>query len=424
MRRLVVTGCGLVTPLGCGVQPVWRRLLAGRSGIRRLPDSIVGDVPSKIAGVVPDKAEDPDAGFDPLPLAPAKEMRHMDRFIQFALMAADEAIRQSGWTASTDEQRNRTATIIASGIGGFHTMMQATRTVDTAGARKLSPFTVPGFLVNMAGAQISIRHGFQGPIGAPVTACAASIQAIADGARLIRNGEADVAVCGGSESCIERVSLGSFAAARALSTRYNDTPEKASRPFDMARDGFVMSEGSAVLVIEALDHAIARGAAPLAEVLGYGTTADAHHIAAAPPDANGLQRCMQIALQSARVAPDVVEYINAHATSTPLGDAAELTAIRSVFGENAKLSVSSTKSSTGHLLGAAGATAAIFVIQALLHGVLPFTLNLHELDPAAGDIHVIGGEPLQRAIGCAMLNGFGFGGVNASLLLKGWPGAQ
>jgi len=424
MRRLVVTGCGLVTPLGCGVQPVWRRLLTGRSGIRRLPDSIVGDVPSKIAGVVPDKAEDPDAGFDPLPLAPAKEMRHMDRFIQFALMAADEAIRQSGWTASTDEQRNRTATIIASGIGGFHTMMQATRTVDTAGARKLSPFTVPGFLVNMAGAQISIRHGFQGPIGAPVTACAASIQAIADGARLIRNGEADVAVCGGSESCIERVSLGSFAAARALSTRYNDTPEKASRPFDMARDGFVMSEGSAVLVIEALDHAIARGAAPLAEVLGYGTTADAHHIAAAPPDANGLQRCMQIALQSARVAPDVVEYINAHATSTPLGDAAELTAIRSVFGENAKLSVSSTKSSTGHLLGAAGATAAIFVIQALLHGVLPFTLNLHELDPAAGDIHVIGGEPLQRAIGCAMLNGFGFGGVNASLLLKGWPGAQ
>ncbi|HET7679545.1 MAG TPA: beta-ketoacyl-ACP synthase II [Xanthobacteraceae bacterium] len=420
MRRIVVSGCGLVTPLGCGVEHVWRRLLAGRSGIRRLPDALVADIATKIAGVIPSKDEDPEAGYDPAQCVSLKEKRQMDRFIQLAITAANEAITQAAWFPATEEQRGRTATVVASGIGGFQTMMQATRTTDTRGVRKLSPFTVPAFLVNLASGQISIRHGFRGPIGAPVTACAASIQALGDAARLIRNGEADIAVCGGSESCIERVSLGSFGAAHVLSTGFNDTPEKASRPFDTQRNGFVLSEGAAMLVVEALDHAQARGAQPLAELVGYGTTSDAYHIAAAPADGEGLQRCMRIAVRAAGIQPKDIGYINAHATSTLLGDVAELTAIRGVFGDDPKLSVSSTKSATGHLLGAAGATGAILTVEALRHGVLPPTLNLQETDPAAGEIDVIGPKPRDRAVDYAMSNGFGFGGVNASVVFRRW----
>ena len=420
MRRIVVSGCGLVTPLGCGVGHVWRRLLAGCSGIRRLPDALVADIATKIAGIVPSKADDAEAGYDSAASVSPKEKRQMDRFIQLAIAAANEAVTQAAWFPSTEEQRDRTATIVASGIGGFHTMMQATRTTDTRGVRKLSPFTVPAFLVNLASGQISIRHGFRGPIGAPVTACAASIQALGDAARLIRNGEADIAVCGGSESCIERVSLGSFGAAHVLSTGFNDTPEQASRPFDTQRDGFVLSEGSAMLVVEALDHAQARGAQPLAEVVGYGTTSDAYHIAAASPHGEGLQRCMQLAVRTAGLRPEDIGYINAHATSTALGDVAELTAIRGVFGDDAKLSVSSTKSATGHLLGAAGATGAVLTVEALRHGVLPPTLNLQQTDSAAGEIDVIGPKPRDRAVDYAMTNGFGFGGVNASVVFRRW----
>jgi 3-oxoacyl-[acyl-carrier-protein] synthase II len=420
MRRIVVTGCGLISPLGCGVDIVWRRLLAGQSGIRRLPDSLVPDVASKIAGVVPTKAEDPEAGFDPDQTVSEKDQKRMDRFIQFAIAAADEAIAQARWSPATDQEGERTATVIASGIGGFATMMQATRTTDKRGARKLSPFTVPGFLVNLASGQVSIRHKFRGPVGAPVTACAASIQAIADAARLIRCNEADIAVCGGAESCIERVSLGSFAAAHAVSTHFNDTPTRASRPFDTERDGFVMSEGSGMVVIEALDHAVARGAMPLAELVGYGTTSDAYHIAAAPPDGEGLQRCMRIAIAAAAIGPDDVGYVNAHATSTPLGDAAELTAIRGVFGDKSRVSISSTKSATGHLLGAAGATGAIFTIGALRHGILPATINLETQDPAAGELDLVALKARQRAVDFAMTNGFGFGGVNASVVFRRW----
>ena len=418
MKRIVVTGCGLVSPLGCGVDRVWRRLIAGKSGVRRLPDSLVPDVPTKIAGVVPNKKEDPEAGFDSKDVVSAKDERRMDRFIQLAIAAADEAIAQSHWRPVTDLEHERTATVIASGMGGFATMMQATRTTETRGVRKLSPFTVPAFLVNLASGQVSIRHGFRGPIGAPVTACAASLQAIADAARLIRCGEADIAICGGSEACIERVSLGSFAAAHAVSTHFNDTPNRASRPFDMERDGFVMSEGAAMLVVEAFDHAIARGAEPLAELAGYGTTSDAYHIAAAPADGEGLQRCMRLAIRTAGIEPSDVGYINAHATSTPLGDAAELIAIRGVFGDNSRVSISATKSSTGHLLGAAGAIGAIFTIHALRQGVLPMTLNLETRDPAAGDLDLVGVQPRHRVVDHAMTNGFGFGGVNSSLLFR------
>jgi 3-oxoacyl-[acyl-carrier-protein] synthase II len=371
----------------------------------------VPDVATKIAGVVPNKEDDPEAGFDPNDTVSAKDERRMDRFIQLAIAAANEAIAQSHWRPSTEVERERTATVIASGIGGFATMMQATRTTDSRGVRKLSPFTVPAFLVNLASGQVSIRHGFRGPV-------AASLQAIADAARLIRCGEADIAVCGGAESCIERVSLGSFAAAHAVSTHFNDTPERASRPFDTERDGFVMSEGAGMLVVEALDHAVARGAEPLAELVGYGTTSDAYHIAAAPADGEGLQRCMRLAIRAAGVEPSDVGYINAHATSTPLGDAAELVAVRSVFGDESRVSISSTKSSTGHLLGAAGATGAIFTIEALRQGILPPTINLEMRDPIAGSLDLVGVEPRHRIIDYAMTNGFGFGGVNASLLFR------
>ena len=419
MRRIVVTGYGIVSPLGCGVGLVWQRLLAGRSGIRRLSDNLVPDVRAKIAGIVPTIDEDAEGGFDPDRAVSAKDQMRMDRFIQFAMAAANEAIAQSGWAPSTDAERNRTATIIASGIGGFATMKQAVHIIDQRGARKLSPFTVPSFLVNLAAGQISIHHGFRGPIGAPVTACAASLQALGDGARLIRSGEADIAVCGGSESCIERVSLASFAAARALSTHFNDEPERASRPFDTQRDGFVMSEGSAVLVIETLDHALARGATPLAEIVGYGTTSDAYSMAAAPADGEGLQRCMRLAIDAAGIQPSQVGHINAHATSTPLGDAAELTAIRGVFN-GARVAITSTKAATGHLLGAAGAVGAIFAIKALRTGTLPPTINLEQADDVAADLDLVGPRARTQPIDYAMANGFGFGGVNASLLLKRW----
>ena len=419
MRRIVVTGCGIVSPLGCGTSLVWRRLLAGRSGIRRLSDNLVRDVPAKIAGIVPTPAEDAEGGFDSEHVVNLKDQKRMDRFIQFAIAAADEAIAQSAWVPVSDAERNRTATIIGSGIGGFATMKQAVHTIDQRGPRKLSPFTVPSFLVNLAAGQVSIRHHFRGAIGAPVTACAASLQAIGDGARMIRTDEVDVAICGGAESCIERVSLASFAAARALSTHYNETPERASRPFDINRDGFVMSEGAAVLVVEALDHALARGAEPLAELVGYGTTSDAYHMAAAPPHGEGLQRCMRLAIDAAAIEPSEVGYVNAHATSTPHGDAAELTAIRGVFN-GAPVSVSSTKSATGHLLGAAGAVGAIFAIGALRSGILPATLNLEETDEFADGLDLVALKPRNRAIDYAMTNGFGFGGVNASVLLKRW----
>ncbi|MBX3539606.1 MAG: beta-ketoacyl-ACP synthase II [Chelatococcus sp.] len=415
-RRIVVTGLGLVSPLGCGVGPVWSRLIASQSGIRRLPDSMVYDVTAKIGGRVPTTADDPEAGHDPDRVVAPKDQKRMDPFILLALTAAEEAIIQAGWRPASAHERERTATIIASGIGGFTTMSEAMITVQTKGPRRLSPFTVPSFLVNLAAGQVSIRHGFRGPIGAPVTACAASVQAIGDGARLIASGEADIAVCGGAESCIERVSLGSFAAAHALSTHFNDAPERASRPFDVQRDGFVMGEGAGMLVIEALDHALARGAEPLAELCGYGTSSDGFHMAAAPADGEGVQRAMRLAIAAAGIDPSEIGYINAHATSTPMGDAAELTAISRIFGPNADVSISSTKSATGHLLGAAGAVEAIFSILALRNSILPPTLNLEDRDPLAGDLDLIGPQARAKPITHALSNGFGFGGVNASVI--------
>jgi 3-oxoacyl-[acyl-carrier-protein] synthase II len=417
MSDIVVTGMGVVCPLGVGTEAVFKRLTASRSGIRRLPEEIVPDVSCKVGGQVPDIADDPECGFDPDRTIPPKEQRKMDRFIQFALVAAEEAVAMAGWRPETPKEQNRTATVIASGVGGFPAMVQATRTVDEKGARRLSPFIVPSFLVNLAAGHISIVHGFKGPIGAPVTACAASVQAIGDGVRLIRSGEADVAVCGGAEACIDRVSLGGFAAARALSTGFNDRSEQASRPFDRDRDGFVMGEGAGVVVLERRDHALARGARPLAVIAGYGTTADAYHITSGPEDGEGAARAMQIALTDAGVPAADVGYLNAHSTSTPVGDRGELAAIRTVFGQT-DVSISSTKSAIGHLLGAAGAVEAIFTIQAVNSGKLPPTLNLHHPDPLAEGLDLIGPETREKAVETALSNGFGFGGVNASVVIR------
>ncbi|WP_095196518.1 beta-ketoacyl-ACP synthase II [Pseudomonas sp. Irchel 3A7] len=421
-RRVVVTGMGLVSPLGSGVEAVWQRLLAGRSGLRNLPEEVVADLPAKVGGAVPSLVDDPEAGFDPDRSTPPKEQKKMDRFILFAIEAARQALEQAGWQAQSADAQERTATIIGSGVGGFGAIADAVRTTDSRGPRRLSPFTIPSFLVNLAAGHVSIQHGFKGPLGAPVTACAAGVQAIGDAARLIRCGEADIAVCGGAEAAIDRVSLAGFAAARALSSGYNDTPERASRPFDSGRDGFVMGEGAGLLVIESLEHALARGAQPLAELVGYGTSADAYHLTAGPEDGSGARRAMSLALAQAGVSPEQVQHLNAHATSTPVGDLGELAAIKSLFGADNKIAVTATKSATGHLLGAAGGLEAIFTLLAIRDQVVPATLNFDNPDPAAEGVDIVHGQARPMAIEYALSNGFGFGGVNASVLFKRWNG--
>jgi len=413
---------GLVSPLGSGVEAVWARLLAGRSGLRALPDEVVADLPAKVGGAVPTLAEDAEAGFDPDRATLPKEQKKMDRFILFAMEAARQALEQADWQALDANAQERTATIIGSGVGGFGAIADAVRTTDSRGPRRLSPFTIPSFLVNLAAGHVSIQHGFKGPLGAPVTACAAGVQAIGDAARLIRCGEADIAVCGGAEAAIDRVSLAGFAAARALSSGFNETPERASRPFDSGRDGFVMGEGSGLLVIESLEHALARGAQPIAELVGYGTSADAYHLTAGPEDGSGARRAMSLALAQAGISPAQVQHLNAHATSTPVGDLGELAAIKSLFGTDNKIAVTSTKSATGHLLGAAGGIEAIFTLLAIRDQIVPATLNFDSPDPAAQGVDIVHGQARSMPIEYALSNGFGFGGVNASVLFKRWQG--
>lgn len=414
---IVVTGMGAVSPMGVGVGTNWERLSGGRSGIvanTRFDTTAFG---SKIAGLVPDKANDPN-GFDPLDFMDAKDIKKTDFFIRYALGAAAEAIAQSGWAPQTEADKQATAVIIGTGVGGSPIMVETVLTITERGPRRVSPFALPGFLANLAAGWISIRYGFKGPLGTPVTACAASSQAIGDGMRLIMTGEADVAVVGGAEGSIDILSVGGFGASRALSTANNDNPTAASRPFDKARDGFVPAEGSAVLVIERLSHAQARGATPLAIVAGYGTSGDAYHLTAGDPTGAGAQASMNKALKMAGLSPADIGYINAHATSTEVGDAAELTAIAAAFPNRGKdLSISSTKSATGHLLGAAGAIEAVFSIEALRHGLLPPTLNLD--NPDVGEqFDLVPKVARPKAIGHALSNSFGFGGVNASLVFS------
>ncbi|MEG2999881.1 MAG: beta-ketoacyl-ACP synthase II [Comamonas sp.] len=425
-RRVVITGMGLVSPLGSSVELAWQRLLAGQSGIRALAPEVCEGIDTRIGGRVPGLDEDAQGGWNADAVVSAKEQRRMDRFITFALGAADQALAQADWHPQDAAGQQRTATVIGSGVGGFGAIAEAVRTTDTRGPSRLSPFTVPSFLVNLAAGHVSIRHGLKGPIGAPVTACAASIQAVGDAARLIRAGEADVALCGGSEACIDRVSLGGFAAAKALSSGFNDQPEKASRPFDAARDGFVMGEGAGMLVLESLEHALARGATPLAEVLGYGTSADAYHITAGPESGEGALRAMQAALAQAQLQPAQIQHLNAHATSTPVGDKGELAAIRSLFGDAIAAghgpAITATKSAIGHLLGAAGGVASVFTVLALRDQIVPPLLNLAQPDALAEGLDLVRGSARPVAMQHALLNGFGFGGVNASLVLGRYQG--
>ncbi len=419
MKRIVVTGMGIVSPLGTGVELAWKHLLEGKSGISTLSDELVEGSPITIAGWIKPIEADANFGVDILKSISPKEQRRIDRFIQFALIASEEAINQAGWQPENEMQKERTATIIASGIGGFPAIANAVRKVEKESVDRLSPFTIPSFLVNLAAGHVSLKHQFKGPLGAPVTACAAGIQAIGDAARLIQNNEADVVICGGAEACIDKVSLGGFAAAKALSTNFLNNPELASRPFDIDRDGFVMGEGAGILVIESYDHALARGAKPIAELVGYGTTSDAYHITSGPEDGSGAARAMSIALKQASINPDAIDHINAHATSTPVGDAGELAAIKRVFSTNKnKPVISATKSSTGHLLGAAGGIEAIFTIKAIQAQCCPPTINLVQADERANGLTIVGKTPLQRKIEYALSNGFGFGGVNASVVFK------
>jgi 3-oxoacyl-[acyl-carrier-protein] synthase II len=420
IKRIVVTGMGAVSPLGCGTELVWKRLLSGASGIRALPPAMVIDMRVGVAGIVPALGEDAEGGFNPDSVAMPKDQKKMDRFILFALAAAAEALQQADWHPQTLIDQENTATIIGSGIGGLPAIVDAVHTVDTRGPKRLSPFTVPSFLVNLAAGQVSIYHALKGPLGAPVTACAAGVQAIGDAARLIRAGEADIAVCGGAEAAIDRVSLGCFAAARALSTGFNDTPTQASRPFDANRDGFVMGEGAGIVVIEELEHALKRGAKPIVELVGYGTSADAYHITAGPENGDGARRAMLAAIRQAGITAADIQHLNAHATSTPVGDRAELEAIKAVFGTDNKIAVTSTKSATGHLLGAAGGIEAIFAILALRDQIAPATLNFSQPDGDIVGIDIVSGTPRKMPIDYVLSNGFGFGGVNASVIFKRW----
>ncbi len=415
---IVVSGLGAVSPLGVGVDVNWRRLTEGRSGVVANTRFDVADYACKIAGLVPTKSDDPE-GFDPLDFVDQKDLKKTDTFIHYALAATQEAVEQSGWAPDAETEKSRTAVIIATGVGGLPAITSAVNVVQERGPRRLSPFVVPSFLPNLASGHVSIRYGFKGPIGCPVTACAASAQAIGDGMRLILTGEADVAVCGGSDACVDPVGIGGFGAARALSTSFNDEPQRASRPFDSQHDGFVLSEGAATIVIERLSHAQARGATPIAVLAGYGTSSDAYHVTAGCPDGEGAARAMRLALQMAGIGPEAINYVNAHSTSTPVGDAAEIAAIRAVFPERGKdLAVTSTKSATGHLLGAAGALEAVYSILALRDGVVPPGLNIDDPEPDADIFDLAPNKAKSKQLDYVLSNGFGFGGVNASLVFR------
>ncbi len=415
MKRIVVTGIGLVTPLACGAAETWRRLIAGESGIRGIQSFDVSDLPAKIAGQVP-RGVAPHL-FNPDDWVPPKDQRKIDDFILFAITAAVQAIEDSGWKPQAEEDRERTGVMIGSGIGGLPSIFEGSITLHEKGPRRISPFFIPSSLINLASGQVSIRYGFKGPNHAVVTACSTGAHAIGDAARMIQFDDADVMVAGGTEAAVCRIGMAGFAAARALSTNFNDTPERASRPWDKDRDGFVMGEGSGIVVLEELDHARRRGAKIYGEIVGYGMSGDAHHITAPAEDGNGGFRSMRGALKRAQLNPDDIDYINAHGTSTPLGDEIELGAVKRLFGQHAyKLSMSSTKSAIGHLLGAAGSVEAIFSLLAMSDGVVPPTLNLE--NPSAGcDIDLVPKVAKQRKVRYALSNSFGFGGTNASLVL-------
>ena len=418
MRRVVVTGLGMLTPLGNGVDINWKRLISGHNGIRKISDFDVSDISCKIAGQIPQKIDDPEAGLDIDQWIEPRDQKRIDRFIAYGIISAMQAVEDSGWKPKNDEEKHRTGVILGSGIGGLETIAKTTELMISKGPRKVSPFFIPSALINLLSGQVSIKYGFKGPNHSVVTACSTGAHAIGDASRIIRYGDADVMVAGGAEAACCRIGMAGFAAARALSTSFNDNPSISSRPWDQARDGFVMGEGSGVLVLEERQHAIARGANIYAEIKGYGMSGDAYHITAPAETGDGGFRAMQAAVKDANLSSSDLDYINAHGTSTPLGDMIELRAIGKLLQHNIdNTSISSTKSATGHLLGAAGAIEAIYSILSIVNQIVPPTNNLLNPDNETSGFDLVPIHAKKRSVKNVLSNSFGFGGTNASLLI-------
>lgn len=417
MRRVVITGLGLVTPVGCGVEASWSALLASKSGARRIEEFEVSDLSCQIANFVP-RGKDGNGQFNPDDWMEPKEQRKVDDFIIYAMAAAQQAIDDSGISLKTQEEQERSGVLIGAGIGGLSGIADTSLLLNEKGPRRVSPFFIPGRLINLAGGYVSIRHGLKGPNHAVVTACATGTHAIGDAARMVMLGDADVMVAGGAESPICRIGMAGFVACRALSTGFNDNPTKGSRPYDKDRDGFVMGEGAGIVVLEDYERAKARGAKIYAEIIGYGMSGDAFHITAPAESGDGAFRCMKAALNRAGLSSDEIDYVNAHGTSTPMGDEIELGAVERLFGNSAgKLTMSSTKSAIGHLLGAAGAVEAVFSVLAIRDNIAPPTLNLDNPSVETA-IDLCAHKPKKKEINVALSNSFGFGGTNASLVFR------
>jgi len=419
-RRVVVTGLGLVTPLGCGVETTWQNLIAGKSGIGRITAFDPTNFSCHVAGQVPE-GKDP-GQFDIDAYVPLKDQKKMDRFIHLGLAAAKMALEDAGWLPEDQESRERTGVSLGAGIGGLPEIERTAITLYEKGPRRVSPFFIPASLINLLSGHVSINYGFKGPNHAVVTACASGVHSIGDAARMVEHGDADVMVAGASEASICPIGIGGFAAARTLSTRYNDTPEKASRPWDKGRDGFVMGEGSGIVILEELEHALKRGARIYAEYKGYGMSSDAYHMTSPPEDGNGAYRAMKAALRDASMNPQELDYINAHGTSTPVGDTIEHRAVKRLLeGTQHNISMSSTKSAIGHLLGAAGGVETVFSILAMRDQIVPPTLNLENPEEEC-DLDLVPLIAKKRKVEHVLCNSFGFGGTNASIVFSKWNG--
>ena len=411
MRRVVVTGMGMITAIGCGINDNWKNLISSTSGIKLIDSFKTDDLSSKVGGTISDELIDNNFSD--------KEKRKLDKFILYSLIAAEEAIKNSGWITNDDNKASRSGVIIGSGIGGLSTIYDNSIILEKSGARKISPFFIPSSLINLASGQVSIKYNFKGPNHSTVTACASGAHAIGDSFRIIQLNKADVMVAGGAEAAICRIGVAGFCALRALSTKFNNDPKDASRPFDKDRDGFVMGDGAGILILEEYEHAKKRNANILCEIIGYGSSGDAHHITSPPEDGNGAERCVLAALNDAKKNPEDINYINAHGTSTPVGDKIEIKSIKKVFSKNLdKIKMSSTKSSIGHLLGASGSVESIYSILSIKDGKLPPTLNLISPMPEAEGLDLIPLNSVDQKVNCVLTNSFGFGGTNASLIFK------
>ena len=411
MRRVVITGMGIVTALGCGVNDNWKNLISNISGINLIDSFKTDDLPSRVGGTISDKIIDNNFSD--------QEKRKMDKFILYSLIATEEAIKNSGWIINDDNAASRSGVIIGSGIGGLSTIYENSLLLEKSGPRKISPFFIPSSLINLASGQVSIKYNLKGPNLSTVTACASGAHAIGDSFRLIQLDKADIMVAGGSEAAISRIGVAGFCALRALSTKFNNDPKNASRPFDKDRDGFVMGDGAGVLILEEYEHAKKRNANILAEIIGYGSSGDAHHITSPPGDGNGAEKCVLSALKDSKKNTEDIDYINAHGTSTPIGDKIEVKTIKKVFSKNLeKIKMSSTKSSIGHLLGASGSVESIYSILSIKNKKLPPTLNLLSPLPEAEGLDLIPLNSIDHEVNCVLSNSFGFGGTNASLIFK------